>query len=252
MATAISSASAAKPIALIRRIAFYGCAVLLLAVLAADFVMHALDFANPHHIHVVMHEIFSGAPIVCLLSQIIAPRRYVAGAQGLLVLFVAGWLFDGLTLRFSGSGVILLLGVAVAALHPLRGAVFGFRGRVRPTLAVVGVAGAIPLTIYALQQAAYQRDNFAPVHAALGHWEWAATSAAIIFLFGLLAALGTAGFRLPAWCVGLGAAAFGLASILYDGEASGVGVSWGAVALAGGVVFIALAEWEARRSGWAR
>lgn len=249
MAATVSSASAAKPISLIRRVAYYGCAVLLLAVLAADFVMHALDFANPHHIHVVMHEIFSGVAIAALLSQIIAPRRFVAGAQGLLVLFVAGWLFDALTLRFSGSGVILLLGVAVAALHPLRGAVFSFRGRLSPTLAVVAVAGAIPLTIYALQQAANQRANFAPVHASLGHWEWAATSAAIIFLFGLLAALGTAGFRLPAWCAGLGAAAFGLASILYDGEASGVGVLWGAVALAGGMVFIALVEWEARHAG---
>jgi hypothetical protein len=248
MTTVVSSQSVTTESALVRRIAFSTCAVLLLALFAADFVMHALDFANPHHIHVVMHEIFSGMAIAALLSQLIAPRRFVAGAQALLVLIVAGWLFDGVTLRFSGIGVFLLLGLAVAALHPLRGAVFSFRGRLRPALATVAVLGAVPLTIYSLQQAANQRENLAPVHASLGHWEWAATSAALIFLFGLLAALGTSGFRLPAWCAGLGAAAFGLASILYDGEASGVGVLWGAVAVTGGVVFIALAESAAHRA----
>jgi hypothetical protein len=248
MTTAVASQPTTTQPSLLRRIAFYACTALLLAMFAADFGMHALEIANPHDIHQVMHEIFSGTAIACLLSQLIAPRRFVAGAQGLLVLFVAGWLFDGLTLRFSGIGVFLLLGVAAAALHPLCGAVFGFRGRVRPALAALAVIGAIPLTVYALQQAANQRENLAPVHASLGHWEWAATSAALIFLFGLLAALGTEGFRLPAWCAGLGAAAFGLASILYDGEASGVGLTWGAVAAAGGVVFIALAEWTARRA----
>ncbi|HEV2236369.1 MAG TPA: hypothetical protein VGR57_06870 [Ktedonobacterales bacterium] len=249
MESVVASAPATGHLSRARRIAFYTCAVLLLALFSADFALHALDFANPHHIHVALHEIFSGMAIASLLSQLIASRRFVAGAQALLVLFAAGWLFDALTLRFSGIGVFLLLGVAVAALHPLRGAVFSLRGRVRPTLALVSVLGALPLTVYALQQAANQRDNFAPVHASLGHWEWAATAAALIFLFGWLAALGTAGFRLPAWCAGLSAATFGLASILYPGEASAVGALWGVVALVGSALFIALAEWEARRAG---
>lgn len=232
----------------IRRAGFYACAGLLALIASADFVSHALDFYAPHHIHVVAHEIASAAVIACAVSQLVAPRRFVAAAQQLVVVFMVAWLMDSLTARFSGLGVVLLLGMAVVALHPARDAVFRRSGRFRPSLAIVAALGAIPLTIFAWGQAANQRRDVEPVHAALGHWEWVATVAMLIALCGLLAALGTRGFRVPAWSAGLGAVCLGVASLIYTGEASNIGPVWGAVAVGSGVAFIAIAEWEARRA----
>jgi hypothetical protein len=248
MQTALTRGFTPGSASALRRIAFYIFDALLLVIVTADFISHALDFEPPHHVHVVTHEIVSATVIACVLSQLIAPRRFVAAAQQLLLIFVIGWLFDALTLRLSGIGVIMLLAVAAAALHPARDEVFCFTGRFRLALAILSVLAAIPLTIFSLGQAANQRDDVDPVHAMLGHWEWVATLAAVIFLFGLLAALGTRGSRIPAWSAGLGAIFFGVGSLMYSGEASSLGTTWSIVAIAGGVIFIAVAEWETRHT----
>lgn len=247
MQTAITRGFAPGTTSGLRRLAFYAVHAVLLLIVAADFIMHAMDFAQPHHIHVIAHEILSASIIVCALSQLIAPRRFVAAAQQLLVIFLLGWLFDALTLRLSGIGLILLLAVAAAALHPAREEVFRPRGRFRLPLAILAALSAAPLIIFSLGQAANQRDGVAPMHALLGHWEWVATVAVAIVAFGLLAALGTRGARIPAWSAGLGAIIYGVGSLLYSGEASSIGTNWAAIAIVGGALFIAIAEWEARR-----
>lgn len=128
----------------IRMVAFYAANALLGLIVAADFVMHALTFAGPHLIHVTAHEIVSATVIGAVISQFVAPRRAIAAAQALLALFVAAWGMDALTLRFSGFGVVMLLGVLVVVLHPARGAVFSFRGGFSPTLAIITVLSAVP------------------------------------------------------------------------------------------------------------
>jgi hypothetical protein len=75
-----------------------------------------------------------------------------------------------------------------------------------------------------------------------------------LVLAGLLASSRMRGWRLTVWCAGLGAAVYGLASILfhrfpgttvlYPGSE---GIGWGLAAVIGGLAFIAVAEWEARR-----
>jgi hypothetical protein len=66
-------------------------------------------------------------------------------------------------------------------------------------------------------------------------------------LVGALASLRTPGWRIPAWSFGAAGVAYGLASMVYPHHAGAEGTGWGIAALAGGVVFIAAAELEARR-----
>jgi hypothetical protein len=74
-----------------------------------------------------------------------------------------------------------------------------------------------------------------------------------IVLTALLAALRIEGWRLTAWCAGLGAAVYGVASIVFHRfpgttfrYPASEGVGWGLVAVAAGLAFIALSEREAR------
>jgi hypothetical protein len=68
-----------------------------------------------------------------------------------------------------------------------------------------------------------------------------------IVLLGALAALRPTAFRLAAWVAGVALAIMGAASLLFTGYASALPDPWGWVALAGGIVFVAVAEWEVRR-----
>jgi hypothetical protein len=69
-----------------------------------------------------------------------------------------------------------------------------------------------------------------------------------IVMVSLLAASRTRGWRIPAWSAGAAAIVFGLASVIFPGHPGAQGRGWGIVAVAGGVLFIGAAEWEARRA----
>lgn len=75
-----------------------------------------------------------------------------------------------------------------------------------------------------------------------------AAMAVAIVLTGLLAALRTRGWRIPTWSAGVAAIVFGLASVVFPDQPGAVGRGWGVLAIAGGVLFIAVAEWEGRRA----
>jgi hypothetical protein len=146
------------------------------------------------------------------------------------------------------AAVIVAVGVGILlVLHPAR-AEFLRRGAtlIRPLLAVA-VIGAIPSVAYALEMGAQAQDLVGPPH----HVQRLSTMAAMamgIVLVGLLASLRTQGWRIPAWSAGIAAIAFGLVSIVYPDHPAAAGLGWGAVALAAGVLYIGVAEWEARRS----
>ena len=183
-------------------------------------------------------------------SQLRAPHRRIAGIQQSALVVPA--LLSGSALAQDGQNVEAAVIVAVSvggllALHPNRheflrpGA-----GVSRPMLAVATVA-ALPLLAYAVEMGAQAQSVVGPPH----HVQRLSTMAAMVIamvLVGLLAALRTRGWRIPAWSSGFGAATFGLASILYPGHPASAGLGWGAVALLGGLLFVAVAQWEASRT----
>jgi hypothetical protein len=164
----------------------------------------------------------------------------------------------------SADGNYLVLGLIVAAaaagillaVHPSRVSVLRPAADPSPVLGTVAAVGAIPLVWFGLAMARLQRDGLlTDPHVKGDHWANMGAMAFGLALVGLLAAMRARGWRLTAWCAGLGVAVYGLASIVfarfpgtqvpYPGSE---GMGWGLLALIGGLAFVAVAEWEARRA----
>ena len=91
------------------------------------------------------------------------------------------------------------------------------------TLLAITLIAAVPLVAYALDMGAQARDLEGPPH----HVQRLSTMAAMalsIVLIGLLAALRTRGWRIPAWSAGTAAIVFGLASVVFPDNRAPWGV----------------------------
>jgi hypothetical protein len=184
-----------------------------------------------------------------LLVQLRAPERKIAAMQqvalGVVALVVASVIAGEGTL-FVLVPIIALL--ALVALHPARHEFLRPGTGFSPALGAIALLAAVPLTLFALDQAALQRAGVAAdAHSEEAHWMTMAALGFALALVALLAASKTRGWRIPAWSAGGVAIVFGLASAIFPDYASSVGVVWGAVAVVGGVAFIGIAEVEARQ-----
>ncbi|MGH9857438.1 MAG: hypothetical protein ACRD4B_06295, partial [Acidobacteriota bacterium] len=79
-------------------------------------------------------------------------------------------------------------------------------------------------------------------HATAGHYRNMAALSLIVILTGLLASFRLPGWRFAAWIAGLLAVFLGLASVVLPEAESSLGVTWGLVVIAWGILFIAVAE----------
>ena len=111
---------------------------------------------------------------------------------------------------------------------------------------LVAIAVA-PLLAYALGQAELQRTLTDNDHSRFFHWVEASFYAVGILAIGLLAAFRPSTYRMAAWSAGIGAIVLGSASLMLSTYASAVPLPWPWLAIAGGIVFIVVAEWEVRR-----
>lgn len=178
-----------------------------------------------------------------------------------VVAVAAASLLAGAVAQAVGYVVIGIIVAAAAAillaLHPDRTGVLHPAARPSPVLGALAVVGSVPLIWYAVITAGLQRNGLpADPHVEQGHWVTMSAMAFGLVLVGLLASARIRGWRLTAWCSGVGIAVFGLASIVFRElpgttvpYAGSEGVFWGIVALIGGLLFVTAAEWEARRAG---
>lgn len=114
-------------------------------------------------------------------------------------------------------------------------------------LLVLVLLAAVPLTMWALDNAELQRIDEVSEHAELLHWVETSFYAIAVLLLGVLAAMRPRAFRMSAWSAGIGLAIVGGASLALPDYASALQSPWAAIALVGGIVFVLAAEWEARR-----
>lgn len=206
-----------------------------------------------HQVHGIGWGVLAGLLLsVGLAAHAIGPRL-VATLQQAAAVIVA--LLVATTLGgASGLPELAPFVLAIALLvwlSPARAAFADLTPRSRVLVALV-VLAAIPLAVYALDQAALSRAA-APTDPHVdpeNHYESMTGVAIGLVLTGLVAAARRPGWRVPLWCTGIGAALFGLMSLISDQQSS-VGPIWGAVALAGGIGFIAAGEVEARRTSTA-
>ena len=122
------------------------------------------------------------------------------------------------------------------------------RERASVVLLVLVLAAAAPLTMWALDNAELQRIDDLSEHAELFHWVETSLFAVVVLLLGLLAAIRPVAFRMSAWSAGVGLAVVGGASLALRGYPSALRAPWSAIALAGGIVFVVVAEWQAARA----
>ncbi len=198
-------------------------------VAAAFFAMVRRSAAKPS----VFLQVIATALAVTIAALVSADPGYLAIAAALLV-----------------ATAILL------ALHPGRDEVLHPRTHVSPIMTAFVLAAAIPLVWFGMASARLQRDG-SPLdpHVNQGHWTTMASMAFGLVAVGLLASARVPGWRFTAWCGGLGAVVYGLGSIVFHRfpgadvpYAGSEGIGWGLLALIGGLTFVAVAEWEARRS----
>ena len=183
-----------------------------------------------------------------LLMQLRAPAGRIAGVQQAALVIPALLIGSALASDSQNVVVALLLVPALGillALHPARSEFLTRGAGLSPKLLVIAALGAIPLSAYALDMGAEARDLAGPPHHIQRLSTMAAMAIAVV-LVGVLAALRTQGWRIPAWSAGTAAVVFGLASVVFPDQRGAEGRVWGGVAIAGGILFIAVAELESR------
>jgi hypothetical protein len=198
-------------------------------VAAALFAMVWRPWAKPS----VLFQVVAVAVAVIVAALISSDPGYIVLAAALLV-----------------TCAILL------ALHPARESVLHPKAEPSPVMAGFVLLGAIPLVWFALSSATLQRNgSTVDPHVRDSHWTTMTAMAIGLLAVGLLSSARISGWRLTAWCAGLGTGVYGLASIVFRRipgtevpYAGSEGISWGLLALVGGISFIVVAEWDARRS----
>ncbi|HBY96144.1 MAG: hypothetical protein M5U01_38625 [Ardenticatenaceae bacterium] len=249
----------------VRRVAFFVWAAILSLLFGITFIGVTvltvgiwLVNQNPYTNPVTDLGFFAlGAIIITagLVVQLRAPEHKIAGVQqaviGLLALGVAG-LIGGRVEPLTGSLLFLVATAILVALHPARREFFKVGKRLSAPLAALSILAAIPATAYAatmLVQARQAGPSCFFGRCAYGDRfaEMAALAIAIVVL-GMLAASQTEGWRVTAWSVGAAAAIFGSASIVLPEVSGAPGQAAGALAVAWGVLFVAVAEREKRNT----
>jgi hypothetical protein len=183
-----------------------------------------------------------------LIAAIRDPERATIPLMHLLVVSAAGvvTMVLALTVDPFTLPVLVLLGV-LWLLRPRKDSPFP-PGRPSFIHLVLVLAAAVPLSLYAFDNAQLQHTDTTSEHAEFYHWvETSFTAAAVLFL-GLLVSVRPVAYRMSAWCAGAAIAILGAASLFLPAYASAFDTPWAWMALAGGVVFVVVAEWEARRA----
>jgi peptidoglycan/LPS O-acetylase OafA/YrhL len=222
--------------------------------------------AGIHRFHTVVWGAHTGLVLsVGLLSLLVRSEERVATAQQVgvaMAVMIAVFLGSVVIPHFGEPGApesarlvfsLLILGLTgvILALHPRRGDLLRSAQGISKPMAALGVIGLAVAAPYALDQIRIQLavDLATDPHSTGGteHWDEMASTALVLPLVALIAAFRSRGWRLVAWTAGIGTMVFGAASALMPEQASSPGVVWGAAALVGGVLFIVVAEIEARR-----
>ena len=227
----------------------------LLAISGVAFGLFTIVFGivgPDQEIHAVHNAVVASLLIVLTAPPMIAvarmPERAIRPLVILAALAVAGLAAMAMALTPDPFilPVLVLIGV-LWWLAPSREGAVPVGGSSLVMLALV-LGGAVLLAPYAIDQAGLQRTDHTSDHAAFFHWVETAFTALGIVLVGLVAALRPSAYRMATWTAGSALAILGAASVLFPGYASALAAPWSWAALAGGMAFIGVGEWEARRS----
>jgi hypothetical protein len=204
-----------------------------------------------------VHDMGFGALYGVILTvgfavQLWRPERKISAFFQILAVGLAVAIAGTLATRpYALLGVFVALAWAILlALHPFRSEVLRPAGDgFSRLLGALATLGTIPLLWFSWTVTKLQRNGLSiDPHVSQDHWTTMAAMAIGIVLVGWLSCLKLRGWRITAWSAAVATFLYGLISAVYPGRAGSEGTRWGWIAMAGGLVFIGAAEWEARRS----
>jgi hypothetical protein len=207
-------------------------------------VSEAQEIHAFHNVVVASLLLILSAPPAIVAAR--APERAAAPLAHLVVLGAAGLITMALGLRIDVFTLPFIVLVAVLLLLRVARGPAVAPGSPSPVLIVLVVVAAVPLVMYAFGQAELQRTDTSSEHAEFNHWVEVSFYAMAILFLGVLAALRPTAYRLTSWSAGAALVILGAAALLLQGYASAIDTPWAWAALVGGLVFIGVAEWQAR------
>jgi hypothetical protein len=193
-----------------------------------------------------------GLPLIALAirpEQIVVPLRVAWAAT--LGSVVAGVI--GADLVSGYYYVLPLVMFVLTALSPARRSLLRAGGPNVGMLAVAALA-AVPAVLFATENGSIMREcdigRDVVGHCSLHHWTAVASSALGIVLVAAILAFREPGDRFWVRTTGVAAVLFGLASVVFSDPSrypSSVGATTGALVVAGGFAYVAVAEIVSRR-----
>jgi hypothetical protein len=210
------------------------------------------DEGGIHRVHDMGFGALYGVILaVGFAAQLWRPEGVISAFFQILVVGLAVAIAGALaTSPYAFLGVFVALAWAILlTLHPYRSEVLRpVRDGSSRLLGALAAVGTIPLLWYAATAAKLQRTGLSiDPHVSQDHWTTMAAMAIGIVGVGWLSCVKLRGWRISAWCAGAATLLYGLISVVYPHHAGSEGAGWGLIAIAGGLVFIGAAEWEARR-----
>jgi len=202
-----------------------------------------------HRFHVV--GAFAGLALIGVFSIVFVLRAESTSAWHVLVAQTLAYLFGGLMSGdlISGFWITGVVGlILLGALAPDRRQLFRLPGHPSVALLAYALLCAIPAWIYAVTNAELQRTG-APSdpHVELHHWSGVAVAALAIAGAGLATSLRAEGWRVAAAATAIAAVTFGVAGLIFSGDAGAPAEAWSWLAIAAGIGFWLLARIEAAR-----
>ena len=210
------------------------------------------DDGGIHRVHDIgFGALFGIVLTVGFLAQLWRAEQRISAFYQIPAVALAVAIAGALATRSFGLlGVFIAITWAVLlVLHPDRPEVLRpAKERMSVPLGTLAVVGAVPWLWFASTMARFERNGLAfDPHVEQDHWTTMAAMAIGIVLVALLSALKLRGWRITAWSAGAATIMYGLITAVYPHRPGAEGIGWAIAAIAGGLAFIGVAEWEARR-----
>jgi hypothetical protein len=201
-----------------------------------------------HRFHVV--GAFPGLALIGVFSIAFVLHPDWTAAWHVLVAQALAYLFGGLMGGdlITGYWITGLVGLALlGALAPDRRALLRLPGHPSTALLTYALLCAIPAWIYAVTNAEFQHGRASDPHVSAHHWSGVAVAALAIAGAALATSLRGEGWRVAASVTSIAAVTFGIAGLIFSGEAGAPPDAWSWLAVAAGIGFWLLARVEAAR-----
>ena len=217
----------------------------LLATLVTGWTAEGAAELGVHRLHVMGIAAVVATFLVGLFAQAYKPRRRVAAMWGALLTIAivsAGTVYYGVGRPEEVLPFLLVTGVAFV-FHPAGRALFKRGETYSPLLFALVAIAVIPVLAFVATQMSLTTDLTDP-HAVDGHYVMMIGLVLAPLAYGIVAAMGFAGWRLAAWLAAFPMAFYGVMSVAFPMQVGSTGLVWGVGAILWAIAFIAVAEYS--------